>query len=40
MSRSNPGAVTLAALTALVRNQEYKQWFQTHTLSFGFAVSG
>jgi hypothetical protein len=26
--------IALAALTALVRNQEYKQWFQTGALSF------
>jgi len=40
MSWSKPGSVALAALTTLVRNQEYKRWFQTHTLSFSFAVSG
>lgn len=36
MSWSKPGSIALAALTALVRNQEYKQWFQTGTLSFSF----
>jgi hypothetical protein len=40
MSWSKPGSVALAALAALVRNQEHKRWFQTHTLSFSFAVSG
>jgi hypothetical protein len=24
----------------LVKNQEYKRWFQTGTLSFGFSTSG
>ena len=37
MSWSKPGSVALAAVTALVRNQEYKRWFQTGTLSFSFA---
>jgi hypothetical protein len=36
MSWSKPGSVALAAVTALVRNQEYKRWFQTRTLSFSF----
>ncbi len=36
---SKPGSVALAAVTALVRNQEYKQWFQTGTLSFSFSPS-
>jgi len=40
MSWSNPGSVALAAITALVRNQEYKRWFQTGTLSFAFSASG
>lgn len=39
MSWSNPGSVALAAITALVRNQEYKRWFQTRTLSFSFSAS-
>jgi len=39
MSWSKPGSVALAAVTALVRNQEYKRWFQTHTLSFSFSAS-
>ena len=37
MSWSNPGSVALAAVTALVRNQEYKQWFQSGSLSFSFS---
>jgi hypothetical protein len=37
MSWSRPGSVALAAVTALVRNQEYTRWFQTDTLSFCFA---
>ena len=40
MSWSNPGSVALAAVTALVRNQEYKRWFHTSTLSFAFSASG
>jgi hypothetical protein len=40
MSWSKPGSVALAAVTALVRNQEYKRWFQTGTLSFSFSPSG
>jgi hypothetical protein len=40
MSWSKPGSVALAAVTALVRNQEYKHWFWTGTLSFGFSASG
>ncbi len=39
MSWSKPGSVALAAVTALVRNQEYKRWFQTGTLSFSFSPS-
>jgi len=38
MSWSRCGSVALAAVTALVRNQEYKRWFQTGTLAFSFAV--
>jgi len=40
MSWSKPGSVALAAVTALVKNQEYKRWFQTGTLAFGFSASG
>ncbi len=40
MSWSKPGSVALAAVTALVRNQEYKRWFQTGTLSFSFSAAG
>jgi hypothetical protein len=40
MSWSKPGSVALAAITALVRNQEYKRWFHTGTLSFAFSASG
>jgi hypothetical protein len=40
MSWSKPGSVALAAVTALVRNQEYKRWFHTGTLSFAFSASG
>jgi len=39
MSWSKPGSVALAAVTALVRNQECKRWFQTGTLSFSFSPS-
>jgi hypothetical protein len=39
MSWSKPGSVALAAVTALVRNQEYKRWFQTGTLSFSLSPS-
>ena len=37
MSWSKPGSVALATVPALVRNKEYRQWFRTGTLSFGFA---
>lgn len=37
MSWSREGSLALATLTALVRNQEYKQWFQTESLRFAFA---
>ncbi len=37
MSWSRDGSVTLATLTTLIRNQEYKQWFQTGTIRLGFA---
>lgn len=40
MSWSKLGSAALAALTAVVRNQEYKQWFQTGTLSFSFGAAG
>jgi len=36
-SWSKPGSVALAAITALVRNREYKRWFQAATLSFSFS---
>jgi hypothetical protein len=36
MSWSKPGSNALAAVTALVRNNEYKRWFQSGTLTFGF----
>jgi hypothetical protein len=39
MSWSKHGSVALAAVTALVRNQEYRRWFQTGTLSFSFATA-
>ena len=38
MSWSRCGSVALAAVTALVRNQEYMRWFQTGTLAFSFAA--
>jgi hypothetical protein len=38
MSWSRCGSVALAAVTALVRNQEYTRWFQTRTLSFSFSA--
>ena len=38
MSWSPTGSVALAALTALVRNNEYKQWFQSQTIRFSFAA--
>ena len=38
MSWSRDGSIALATLTALVRNQEHKQWFETGTISFGFAT--
>jgi len=38
MSWSRCGSVALAAVTALVRNQEYTRWFQTGTLAFSFAA--
>lgn len=40
MSWSKPGSVALNAITALVRNREYKRWFQTGTLSFSFSTAG
>jgi len=39
MSWSRSGSVSVATLTALVRNQEYKQWFGTGTIRFGFALA-
>ena len=38
MSWSRCGSIALAAVTALVRNQEYLRWFQTRTLSFSFSA--
>ena len=40
MSWSKLGSVALAAVTALVRNREYKRWFQSGTLSFSFSPTG
>ena len=37
MSWSREGSLALATLTALVRNQKYKQWFQTRSLRIAFA---
>ena len=37
MSWSPTGSVSLAALTALVRNNEYQQWFHSQTIRFSFA---
>ncbi|MCP4359959.1 MAG: hypothetical protein GY796_18285, partial [Chloroflexi bacterium] len=40
MSWSKFGSAALAAVSALARrNQEYKRWFQTGTLSFSFSLS-
>ncbi len=36
MSWSKSGSVALATISALVRNQEYKRWFQSGSLSFSF----
>jgi len=38
MSWSRLGSVALAAVTAVVRNQEHQQWFQTRTLTFRLAT--
>lgn len=38
MSWSPTGSVALAALTALLRNDEYKQWFQSQTIRFSFVT--
>jgi hypothetical protein len=38
MSWSPTGSVALAALTALVRNNEYTQWFQSQTIRFSFVT--
>jgi hypothetical protein len=38
MSWSSTGSVALAALTALVRNNEYQQWFHSQTIRFSFAT--
>lgn len=40
MSWSKLGSAALATVTALVKNQEYKRWFQIGTLSFAFSPSG
>ena len=40
MSWSKPGSAALAAVSALVKNREYKRWFQTGTLSFSFSPVG
>jgi hypothetical protein len=40
MSWSKLGSVALATITALVRNREYRRWFQTGTLSFSFSPAG
>ena len=40
MSWSKSGSAALAAVSALARNQEYKRWFQTGTLSFSFSLTG
>lgn len=40
MSWSKSGSAALAAVSALARNQEYKRWFQTGTLSFSFSLAG
>ena len=37
MSWSKLGSVALASLTALVKNGEYKKWFETKTIKFEFA---
>jgi len=34
MSWSKVGSVALASLTALVKNCEYKKWFETKTIEF------
>ena len=39
MSWSKSGSAALAAVSALARNQEYKRWFQTGTLSFSFSLA-
>jgi hypothetical protein len=39
MSWSKSGSAALAAVSALARNQEYKRWFQTGTLSFSFCLA-
>jgi hypothetical protein len=40
MSWSKLGSAALAAVSALARNQEYKRWFQSGTLSFSFCLAG
>lgn len=36
MSWSKMGSGAKASVTALVKNNEYKQWFETNTLNFTF----
>ena len=40
MSWSKSGSAALATVSALVRNREFKHWFQTSTLSFSFSPAG
>jgi hypothetical protein len=34
MSWSKEGSVSLASITALVKNKEYKNWFENHQINF------
>ena len=38
MSWSKPGSVALASVTALVRNNEYKRWFEEGNIEFKLAA--
>ena len=38
MSWSKSGSLALAAIKALVRNNEYQKWFRTRELDFKFAT--
>jgi hypothetical protein len=38
MSWSKSGSLALAAIKALVRNNEYQRWFRTRELDFKFAT--